>query len=120
MKYMIMMFGKTAELWETQTPEWISGMNELIMRLDQEIKDKGEHVDGQKLAGTNAAKTVVIEDGAPVATDGPFAEAKESVVGYWIVDVDSEDRAVEIVSEIVAYTKVPMEIRQVMDEPPDA
>jgi hypothetical protein len=54
-----------------------------------------------------------------VATDGPFAEAKESLVGYWIVDVENEERAIEIASRIADYVKQPIEVRQVMDAPPD-
>jgi hypothetical protein len=62
---------------------------------------------------------VRIKNGIPVPTDGPFAEAKESLVGFWIVDVESERRAIEIASKIVAYVKQPIEVRQVMDAPPD-
>jgi len=41
------------------------------------------------------------------------------IVGYWIVDVEGEARAIEIASRIVAYVKAPIEVRQVMDAPPD-
>lgn len=53
--------------------------------------------------------------GAPVSTDGPFAEIKESLAGYWIVEA-SEERAIEIASRVVAYTEYPMEVRQIMNE----
>jgi hypothetical protein len=55
-----------------------------------------------------------------VPTDGPFAEVKESLAGYWIVDT-TEERAVEIASQVVAVIEFPMEVRQIMDEsaPPD-
>jgi hypothetical protein len=54
-----------------------------------------------------------------VPTDGPFAEVKESLAGYWIVEVD-EERAIEIASQVVAYTEYPMEVRRIMhgDEAP--
>ena len=48
------------------------------------------------LADGSAAKTVRLTDGLPVATDGPYAEAKESLVGYWVLDVESEARILEI------------------------
>lgn len=64
-------------------------------------------------------KTVDIQNGIPVATDGPFAEAKESLAGYWIVDVESEARAIEIASPVVAFIQGPIEVRQVMDAPPE-
>jgi hypothetical protein len=55
----------------------------------------------------------------PVVTDGPFAESKESLAGYWIVDVDSEVRALEIAKHVVAFTEGPIEVRQVGDRPPE-
>lgn len=51
-------------------------------------------------------------------TDGPFAEIKESLAGYWILEV-SEERAIDIASQVVAYTHYPMEIRRIMDEAPE-
>ena len=45
-------------------------------------------------------------DGAPVPTDGPFAEIKESLAGYWVIEA-TEERAVEIASRVVAYTELP-------------
>jgi len=51
-----------------------------------------------------------------VSTDGPFAEIKESLAGYWIVEV-SEQRALEIASQVVAVIEYPMEVRRIMDEP---
>ena len=116
MKYMIMMFGEVSTLWETKSPEWLAEMQNFMMRKDQELRDAGEHVDGRGLADVSTAKTIVMQDGKAVPTDGPFAEAKESLVGYWVVDVESEDRAIEIVAEVVEFTGVPMELRQVMEE----
>jgi hypothetical protein len=53
-----------------------------------------------------------------VTTDGPYAESKESIVGYWVLDVDSEARAVEICGRIVKYARS-VELRQVADAPPE-
>ena len=71
------------------------------------------------LADASQAKTVRIQNGVPVATDGPFAESKESLAGYWIIDVENEARAIEFTSKIVAFTEGPIEVRQVMDGPPE-
>lgn len=114
MKYMIMMFGEAATMWENKSPEWINEMREFMQKTDQDLRNSGEWVDGQGLADGGTAKTVVFKDGAPVPTDGPFAESKESLVGFWIVDVDSEARAIEIASEVVAFIERPLEVRRVM------
>ena len=55
--------------------------------------------------------------GVPVATDGPFAELKETLVSFSIVDVTSHDRAVEIAARVVKATGEPVEVRPVMDGP---
>jgi hypothetical protein len=119
MKYLIAMFGDQATMVETRSTEWIKSMIRFMKDLDQELVDSGEQVDSVGLADPSQAKTVRFEKGVPVPTDGPFAESKESLAGYYIVDVESEDRALEIASKIVAFIEGPIEVRQVADAPPE-
>src|SRR5260370_19988485 len=116
-KYMIMTFGSAEAGMETMGREWMVEMIKFMQNLDDDLRKSGELVDEHGLADGTRAKTVRFEGGMPVATDGPLAEAKESLVGYWIVDVDNEARAIEIASRIVALVKSPSEGRQVMDAP---
>ena len=118
MKYLIMMFGDQGTMIETRSTEWIRSMIGFMTDLDQELRESGEFVDGQGLVDPTQAKTVRFENGAPVVTDGPFAEAKESLAGYLIVDV-SEERVLEIASQIVAFIEGPIEVRQIADAPPE-
>ena len=118
MKYIIMMFGDQATMMEVRTPEWIREMIGFMTNIDQELQDSGELVDSQGLADPSQAKTIRFQGGVPVPTDGPFAEAKESLAGYWIVE-GSEERAIEIASRVVAFIEGPIEVRQVMDAPPE-
>jgi hypothetical protein len=118
MKYMIMMFGGIGAAVQGRSPEWVGGMHELMMKLDSELREAGELVASVKLQDPGQARTVRFADGAPVPTDGPFAEVKESLAGYWIIDAD-EARAVEITSRVVGYTEFPMEVRRIMDEATD-
>ena len=74
-------------------------------------------VESRHLTDPTQATTVRFVDGGPAPTDGPFAEIKESLAGYWVVECTPE-RAVEIASQVVAVTEYPMEVRRVMDEPP--
>jgi hypothetical protein len=119
MKYMIMMFGDQATMVETRSTEWIKGMIRFMTDLDQELADSGELAASEGLADPTRAMTVRFDHGTPVPTDGPFAEAKESLAGYLIVDVEDEARALEIASRIVAVIEGPVEVRQVMDAPPE-
>ncbi len=119
MKYMIMMLGDSNTMMEVKSTEWIRDMIAFMGKVNEDLTESGELIDSQGLADPGQAKVVSIRDGLPVATDGPYAEAKESLAGYLLVDVENEARAIEIASRIVAFTEEPLEVRQVMDAPPD-
>jgi hypothetical protein len=120
-KYLIMMFGCAGQEAQRRDPEWIAGMGELMQTLEAEMRDAGELVSSVGLVDPSAAVTVRPDAGTPVSTDGPFAEIKESLAGYWVVAAGQE-RAVEIASRVVAYVGHPMEVRRLMHDgtPPDA
>jgi hypothetical protein len=119
MKYMIAMFGDQATMVATKSTEWIKDMIRFMDELDRELADSGEKVDSVGLVDPTQAKTVRFVQGAPVPTDGPFAEAKESLAGYYLVDVESEARALEIASKIVGRIEEPVEVRQLAAGPPE-
>jgi hypothetical protein len=87
--------------------------------LNKELTERGEFVDAQALTGV--AKIVLATDAAPLVTDGPFPESKELLAGWRMVDVETEERALEIAaqaSEGPGPDGVPLrqqiEVRQVM------
>ena len=100
----------------------IDHMHEFVKKLIAE----GEFVDAQGLAGPEEAKIVrATATGVPAVTDGPFPEAKEFLAGYWIVEVDSPERAYQIAAKASAAPgpggaplNMPIEVRQVMSAPP--
>jgi hypothetical protein len=117
-KYMIMMFGDQNTMMETKSPEWIRDMIAFMHDLNRELEERGELVDSQGLVDPSQATTVRFQEGAPVPTDGPFAEAKESLAGYLIVDV-TDERATQIASRIVEHIQEPIEVRRVADAAPE-
>ena len=119
MKYIIMMFGDQASMLERRSLAWAREMVDFMKKLNRDLTSTGELVAGIGLADATQAKLVVFKNGVPVATDGPFAESKESLAGYWIVDVENQARALEIAKHVVAFIEGPVEVRQVMDQPPD-
>ena len=106
-------------------PEDIRAHIEFQRVLNAELTEAGELVEAEGLAGPDAAKTVVADgNGGRVVTDGPYAEGKELLAGYRVVDVESETRALEIAQRISAAPgpegaplRVPIEVRQVMSAP---
>ncbi len=115
MKYMLMMFGSAGEMMATQPEEWITEMIGFMTGLDKDLEERGELVFNAGLADATAAK-LVHADG--LVTDGPFAEAKESLIGFWIVDVESEERVTELATSIAKYSQV-VEVRPVGEAPPE-
>src|SRR5712692_7126747 len=103
MKYMIMTFGSAEKGLATMGKTWMLELIQFMRRLDDDLRKSGELVNNEGLADGSPGRTVRCENGTPLATYGPFAKSKESLGGYWIVDGDSEARAVEIASRIVAF-----------------
>ena len=128
MKYMLMMNvpGGAGEYeYHNWAPEDWSAHLAYWTRLNAELTDAGEFVEVRGLTAPTQAKLVRAgANGAPI-TDGPFAEAKEFLAGYWIVDVASPERAYEIAAKASAAPgpggapmNMPIEVRQVMSGPP--
>ena len=83
-------------------PDDITALLEYVRALNHELIENGELVEGLSLTGPELAKIVVSDGGPPVVTDGPFPEAKELLAGYQMIDVESEERAVEIAAKVSA------------------
>jgi hypothetical protein len=108
---------------EQWAPEEVRAHMDYYRALLKELTDSGELVDNQALTGPELAK-IVTSDGktAPVVTDGPFAEFKELLAGYQLVDVESQERAIEIAAKISCVPgpggvpqQQPIAVRRVMD-----
>ena len=126
------LLGVTFEPGVVDTPmeEWrteeIEGHLDYYRALAAELLDSGERVASEILVGPDLAK-IVTSDGVspPVVTDGPFQEFKEWLAGFQIIDVESEERAIEIAAKLSAVpgpdgvaTQQPIHVRQVMEQGP--
>jgi hypothetical protein len=83
--------------------------------LDEVLLRSGELVISAALADPVTTRVVSVRDGAVVSTDGPYAEAKEHLVGYYMVECDSLDRATEIAARIPDARWDRVEVRAAMD-----
>jgi len=117
MKYMLMMFGDATTMREERSPEWVRDMFAFMKSFNQEIAASGELVAAEGLDLPSTAKTISLADGQVTVTDGPFAEAKESLAGFWIWDVADEARAIELAGRIVRWADR-VELRPVPAGPP--
>jgi hypothetical protein len=81
--------------------------------LEQSLRERGVFAGGAGLMPAGMAKTVRLHDGAPVVTDGPFAETKEAVGGYYVIDCKDESEALEYATKIPVKENAWVQVRQV-------
>jgi len=129
MRFMLMMNAPRANgEWAVTNwaPEDLKAHINFMHELNKELQATGERVGAEGLASPAEARVVRADkSGQPVVSDGPFAETKEFLAGYWIVDVDTAERAYEIAAKAStapgrggAPMNMPIEVRQVMSGPP--
>ncbi|MFL6605830.1 MAG: YciI family protein [Steroidobacteraceae bacterium] len=107
-------------------PEAINAHIQFMKDLNRDLVKTGEFVDAQGLTPPGQAKIVRFGKGdAPVVSDGPFAETKEFLAGYWIIEVEKRERAYEIAARASGAPGrdgqplvIPIEVREVMGAPP--
>jgi hypothetical protein len=104
MKYMLATYGGTEQDFGVSgwSNDEVKTMVDFMQEVNEELAESGELVDGQGLTDALHAKVVQIKDGVAVTTDGPYAETKEVLAGYWVVDCESMDRALAIAARIAA------------------
>lgn len=127
MKYILMMTGTKAGVGTYR--EWSENDRQahmaVLRNINKELSESGEFVATEGLAGPDQATLVRGErDGLPI-TDGIFPESKEFLLGYWIVDVKTPERAYAIAGRISAApgpagtpTNMPIEVRQIVTRRP--
>jgi hypothetical protein len=128
MKFMLMMHAPRGN-GDYQVNDWspddFAAHIGFMKSYNERLHETGEYVDAQGLAPPAQAKLVRAAEGGLPVTDGPFAESKEFLVGFWIVEVPGEERALELAaraSQAPGPGGRPMnmniEVRQVMSGPP--
>ncbi|MFI6506340.1 YciI family protein [Streptosporangium sp. NPDC050855] len=130
MKYMLLMQSSGAQAdfppIETWPVEDVMAHIEFMRATGEKLGAAGELVDAQGLAAPDQARIVRAgQGGSPVITDGPYPETKEFLVGYWVVDCESPERAIELAAYVSAAPgpggrplNMPIEVRQVMSASP--
>jgi hypothetical protein len=117
MKFLILIYGNPEgrELWnqlsEEQRRESMAGYTE----LESALSATGELLANESLDDPALTKQVLVRDGKAVTTDGPFAEIKEQLAGFYLVECDTVERATEIVTRIPEAEFSIVEIRPVRD-----
>jgi hypothetical protein len=128
-KYMLLMHGSEridAPPIHTWSPEEVQAHIQFMRDFSAKLVAEGEFVQGEGLTGPEEAKVVrATPGGTPEVTDGPFPESKEYLAGWWVIDVDSADRAIEVAAAVSVAPgpggvplHLPIEVRRIPDAPP--
>lgn len=110
MKYMALIYGEDI----TQTPEEIQAEVGEYYAFGQMLANRGIEFSGEALHPVSTATTVRVRDGKTLTTDGPFAETKEILGGFYLFDCKDLDEAIELASKIPGARHGSIEVRPII------
>jgi hypothetical protein len=114
MRYALLIYANEQD-WATQTEEQSQAQFQEYMAFTKDIVDRGLQQSGEALQPTSTATTVRVKNGETVTTDGPFAETKEQLGGFYIVECKDLDEAIEVAARIPDARGGSIEVRPVLD-----
>jgi hypothetical protein len=114
MRYALLIYANEHE-WAAQSEEQAQAVNQEYLAFTKDIIDRGLMKGGEALQATATATTVRVRDGDTLTTDGPFAETKDQLGGFYLVDCRDLDEAIELAARIPDARRGSIEIRPVMD-----
>ena len=112
MQFLLLIYHAEAE-WNKLTPADMGAMHKDYFKFTQEIKDSGHYIGGNPLKPVSTATTVRVRDAKRVVTDGPFAETKEQLGGYYLVNASDLDEAISIAARIPGARRGSVEVRPI-------
>ena len=120
MKYLILIYSNPAsrEIWEGFSDDQRAEGFRWYAALGQELEVSGELIVTEALADPSLTTRVSVRDGQVVTSDGPYAESKELLAGFFLLDCESPDRAVEIAARLPEAELGLIEVRPVRDLDP--
>src|SRR5579859_5501558 len=113
MRYMLLIYGDEAKAIQESNAGMDAATMAAYNAFDEQFKE--QITDGEALMPTTSATTVRLRDGKTLTTDGPFAETKEQLGGFYLVSCENLDEAIQIASHIPAAATGSIEVRPVME-----
>jgi hypothetical protein len=110
MEYLLLIHDVEAG-WARLSDEERNGFMQEYFAYTNDLRESGAYVTGARLQPTSTAVTVQVQDGETLTTDGPFAETKEQLGGYYLIDVESQDEAIEWAAKIPSARFGKIEVR---------
>jgi hypothetical protein len=116
MRYLLAIYGDE-QAFATATEAESAAVADAYNAFTKDIVDRGLFQAGEALQPTSTATTVRVRDGRTLTTDGPFAETKEQLGGYYLVDCKNLDEAIEVAARIPGAAQGSIEVRPIMEFP---
>src|SRR5450755_382557 len=114
MKYMLLIYDEEQK-WATMSAGERQQMFMEYGKFTEDIKASGQYLDGAPLHPTSSASSVRLRDGNRMVTDGPFAETREQLGGYYLVNAKDLDEAIGLAARIPSARLGTIEVRPVME-----
>jgi hypothetical protein len=114
MRYALLIYANEQD-WANQTEEQSQAQFQEYMAFTKDIVDRGIRQSGEALQPTATATTVRVRDGETLTTDGPFAETKEQLGGFYVVEAKDLDEAIEIATRIPDVRSGSIEVRPILE-----
>jgi len=117
MKYIILIHSNehSLKLWDTLTEQQREDFGRGHLKLTEEMAEAGELVVSEGLADPALATWVSARDGRTITSDGPFAEVKEHLAGFYLIECESLERAVEWAAKVPDAMIREVEVRPILD-----
>ena len=116
MKYVCLVYGEEKDL-HAMTPQRLAKLDADSMAYDRSLDQQGKLIIAQALQSVKTSKTVRRRQGKRLITDGPFAETKEQLLGFVMIEADTLDAALQIAGEIPLAEIGTIEVRAIYDVP---
>jgi hypothetical protein len=114
MQYMLLIYGEEGS-WESYSEDERQSIYAEYGKLNGDLRMQGKLIAGDELQPVATATTVQVRNGGTLVSDGPFAETKEALGGYFLIDAESLDEAIEWAAKIPSARDGKIEIRPVVD-----
>ena len=118
MKYLCLIYYEEKKIDAMTQQEWVA-LNQECINCGEGLRDSGHYLGGNALQPISTATTLRMRDGKPYITDGPFAETKEQLAGFYLLDAKDLDEAIKLASKIPPARLGSIEIRPIRELQPE-